>query len=160
MNKVICRYIKDNYEKAIAMYIRKKVFVEEQKLFSDTDEDQFDDRAIHLVAEFEGKIVGTVRLYSETEDVWVGGRLAVLPEYRGRAGACLVERAVQEAVMQGAKLFKANVQKQNENFFQRLGWETVEKDIQICGIEHVRMHGPLNNVLIEHPVCQEGPYFN
>ena len=152
MNKVICRYIKDNYEKALAMHIRKKVFVEEQKLFIDTDEDQFDGRAIHLVAELDGAIVGTVRLYSENEEVWVGGRLAVLPEYRGSVGARLVERAVQEAVMQGARLFKANVQKQNENFFRRLGWETVEKNISLCGIEHVRMLGPVTNARREPSV--------
>ncbi len=153
MNKLICRYIKDNYEKALALHIRKRVFVDEQKLFPETDEDQFDTSAIHLVAEFDGAIVGTVRLYSEAEGVWVGGRLAVLPEYRGRVGARLVERAVQEAVMQGARLFKANVQKQNENFFQRLGWETVERNVSICGMEHVRMLGPVNKTS-EGPAVQ------
>ncbi len=144
MNKIICRYIKDSYEKAIAMNIRKKVFVDEQELFAVSDEDPFDEKAIHLVAELDGTIVGTVRLYNESGDTWVGGRLAVLIEFRGRVGARLVERAVQEAVMQGAKLFKADVQIQNENFFKRLGWETVEKNIFICGVEHVRMTGPLN----------------
>lgn len=143
MNQIICRYVIDDYERARAMSIRRQVFVEEQRLFAGTDEDINDKSAIHLVAESGGKIVGTVRLYKESGDVWVGGRLAVLPSYRGQVGASLVKRAVQEAEMQGARVFKAHVQKQNERFFKRLGWETVERDINICGRDHVKMLGPV-----------------
>ena len=135
MYQVICRPIANNTERDQAMSIRRQIFVEEQKLFDETDEDQFDNKAIHLVAEIDGRIVGTVRLYHEKDDIWVGGRLAVLSKYRGRAGRQLVKRAVVEAENQGARIFKATVQKQNERFFQRLGWKTVGEKQLVWGKE-------------------------
>ncbi len=143
MKQINCRPIADDQERAEAMSIRRQVFVTEQGMFDETDEDQYDSRAIHLIAEVEGSIVGTVRLYREKDDVWVGGRLAVLPEFRGRVGAGLVRRAVIEADRHGAKKFKACVQAQNESFFQKLEWETVGEKILIWDIEHVRMLGPI-----------------
>ncbi len=145
MQEITCRPVANDREKELALSIRKQVFVKEQKLFNDTDEDQFDDNAIHLVAEMDGEIVGTVRLYNEKEDIWIGGRLAVLTQHRGRVGSRLVKRAVIEAEQQGARLFKAQVQSQNERFFQRLGWKTVGEKQIICGYEHMDMIGPLKN---------------
>ncbi len=143
MKHIICRPIADEQERAEAMSIRRQVFVNEQGMFDETDEDQYDSKAIHLIAEVDGSIVGTVRLYREKDDVWVGGRLAVLPEFRGRVGASLVRRAVVEADKHRAKKFKACVQAQNERFFQKLGWETVGEKILIWDKEHVRMLGPI-----------------
>lgn len=141
--RVVCRPAADAGEIQQALAIRRQVFVAEQGLFRDSDEDQHDQEAIHLVAEIEGRIVGTVRLYCREKGTWVGGRLAVLPQYRGRVGSLLVKRAVVEAERQGAEVFLAQVQAQNEQFFHRLGWRTAgEKEI-IFGREHVPMVSPL-----------------
>lgn len=143
MRKVICREVANSIEKERAMAIRRQVFVEEQSLFEGTDEDQHDQWAIHLIAEAEGVIVGTVRLYCRGRGVWVGGRLAVLPQYRGRVGSYLVRRAVSEAENRKAEVFIAQVQVQNESFFHRLGWRTVGKRQLIHSCEHILMEAPL-----------------
>jgi len=146
MGQLICRLVANASEKEQAMFIRRLVFVEEQGLFPESDQDQHDQEAIHLVAEINGQIVGTVRLYEQGEGVWIGGRLAVLPQYRGRVGSLLVRRAVLEAEKQGAKVFLAQVQTQNERFFHRLGWRTVGERKVIFGREHVLMEAPLKEI--------------
>lgn len=146
MGNVICREVANLIEKEQAMAIRRQVFVEEQGLFSETDEDEHDHWATHLVAEVEGMIVGTVRLYHKGSGVWVGGRLAVLPQYRGRVGSNLVRMAVSEAEKREAEVFMAQVQVQNEQLFHRFGWRTVGKKQVIHGCEHVLMEATLKLV--------------
>jgi len=141
--QIICRTAANDLEKEQAMTIRRKVFVEEQGLFPDSDQDEHDQEAVHLVADVGGKIVGTVRLYCQEKNVWVGGRLAVLPPYRGRIGAKLVEKAVQEAEKRGAEKFIAYVQVKNERFFHRLGWRTTGGPQVIYGQEHILMEAPM-----------------
>ena len=53
-------------------------------MFQDTDEDEHDDDAIHILAWVNGEIAGCVRCYRNRGDVWYGGRLAVLPKFRTR----------------------------------------------------------------------------
>ena len=138
-----CREIAGAEDLAHALAIRRRVFVEEQNLFVWSDWDEHDLEAIHLVAEVAGRIVGTVRLYAEEGDVWVGGRLAVLPEYREGVGSALVRRAVAEAEERQARAFIAWVQEQNRGFFVRLGWRAIGETVLKYGREHVFMEAPL-----------------
>lgn len=124
--------------------VRREVFCREQGLFSESDRDRWDERAIHLVAETAaGEIAGTVRLYEKTPGIWYGGRLAVREGSRGGTGFRLVRRAVTEAALQGAREFLAEVQERNEKFFHRLGWTTVGPGREVAGVAHVLMRAPL-----------------
>ncbi len=131
-------------ELGAAFAIRREVFCDEQRLFADSDRDEHDSSAVHLVAVRDGVVVGTVRLYERDPGVWVGGRLAVRSEDRGAAGFELVRRAVHEATVRGARVFLAVVQVRNERFFQRLGWVTVGPAEGVGGVPHVLMKAPLS----------------
>lgn len=126
-----------------ALAIRREVFCREQGLFDGSDEDVYDERAVHLIAFADGAVVGTVRLFEREPGVWMGGRLAVLSGHRGGTGFRLVQRAVEEARRQGAAVFLASVQSPNERFFQRLGWHTVGPGEELRGMPHVIMEAPL-----------------
>ena len=123
MSKIICRQVLNDEERAACFSIRKQVFVDEQKLFYDSDHDVHDNNAIHIAAIINGNIVGTVRIYREENDVWVGGRSAVEKRYRGKAGKFLVLKAVEIVKKSNAKVFKAIIQSNNVPFFKNLKWE-------------------------------------
>ncbi len=135
-----CRPIDSKEEKEKAMALRRQVFVEEQGLFADTDEDEYDRRALHLVARCNNRLIGTVRLYHLEEGIWMGGRLAVSPDYRHNGIApLLVKKAVELAHKNGASKFMAWVQDQHKQFFLHLGWWYTGNKKLIAGKEHLLM---------------------
>lgn len=121
--------------------IRRDVFVDEQGILT-SDRDEKDKAAIHLVACINGKVIGTVRVYPGGNGSWVGGRLAVKKEYRGKAGKYLVNEACRVVKRRGCIRFVAHVQPTLEEYFKSLGW----RSIKMCSYldkEHVFMEADL-----------------
>lgn len=128
--------------------LRHEVFVREQKIFPDTDVDQYDRDAVHIVAVDKsiGKVVGVVRCYKKEEDTWFGGRLGAAPAYRnGQVGPNLVRLAVKTVRSNGCKRFLAYIQPQNVRFFERLGWKTVGEPAIYQGLPHQLMEADLDS---------------
>lgn len=124
--------------------VRRAVFVEEQGLFEGSDIDEHDKESIHIVAVDSeiGEVVGAVRCYPNGDEVWYGGRLAVLSRCRRWAGliGCRLVRQAEEAVRQrGCRRFLAYVQLQNVRFFQHLEWQTVSEPEVQHGVPHQLM---------------------
>lgn len=142
--QIHCRVVENDSELEKALNIRHQVFVKEQKLFLTTDKDQYDNISVNLIAEVDGDVIGTVRIYPKEEDVWVGGRLAVVPSKRGNAGSKLVRAAVLEAQKRGAKRFIASIQAQNIKLFKRLGWKVVGESFLLQNQSHYIMEANLN----------------
>jgi len=137
-------------EKELEQYfrLRRYVFVEEQKVFSETDIDDYDEGAVHIVAveTSTGKMVGAVRCYRKEGNTWVGGRLSAAPQYRnGRVGSGLVRFAVKTVKSKGCNEFLAYVQPQNVRFFERLGWKAVGEQLVYHGLPHQLMEADLDS---------------
>jgi putative N-acetyltransferase (TIGR04045 family) len=135
------------YREAAAL--RRKVFCEEQKIFSGNDRDAIDDIAIPIVAissfaVVPQEVVGTVRIYQKEPGTWWGSRLAVAAEYRkiSALGTSLIRLAVSSAHARGCKRFYAHVQAQNVPLFWRVGWNTIE-EIVLHGRPHHLMQADL-----------------
>jgi len=128
MDHVICHPVRTNVEQEKAFEIRREVFVQEQKLFSDSDRDENDAKSIHLVAELDHQVVGTVRLFPiNANGHWIGGRLAVRKGFRNTgAGELLVREAMKWVKRRGCIKFTAHIQVENVSFFSHLGWKTIE----------------------------------
>lgn len=125
--------------------IRRRVFVGEQKLFEESDKDEFDSSAIPLIGEVNNNIVGTVRIYPLSDTTWMGGRLAVLKEFRVYSvGRRLVKEAIKIVKEQGCTEFLAYIQPQNLRFFKKLGWNPVGKEVHINGCIHQVMQADLS----------------
>lgn len=141
--------------------LRQEVFVDEQGLFAstgagagaeaETDEADDDPRTLVLVAVTgDGQVVGGVRVAPARPggpDIgwWCGGRLAVRRDARlARAGVggALVRAACARAESLGALRFDATVQVSREQFFRRLGWESV-RPTTVAGRPHVAMRWPI-----------------
>jgi putative N-acetyltransferase (TIGR04045 family) len=138
-----CRLVSAPGDLAEHMAIRHRVFVEEQRLFRETDRDQRDqDRGtIHVLGLWKGQPAGAVRLYPlDDSGLWKGDRLAVLSEHRQhRLGDFLVRFAVRTAGECGGTRMTAYVQLPNVTFFEQLGWERVGDAIDYVGRPHQRM---------------------
>jgi putative N-acetyltransferase (TIGR04045 family) len=112
--------------------LRRAVFVDRQRLFErdDIDDVDLDPRTVVLLARADdGEVLGGVRLGPVTPDVdlgwWHGGRLVARPGGPLGVGADLVKAACRHAAAVGVLRFEADVQIQNQRFFQRLGWQVV-----------------------------------
>ncbi|RMF92561.1 MAG: GNAT family N-acetyltransferase [Candidatus Schekmanbacteria bacterium] len=139
-------YVVDNEKEMNACFnIRKSVFVDELKMFEESDVDSFDEEAVHIAVSDESGIIGTVRVYKDKKGNWFGGRLAVRKGKRhGIAGRLLVKKAEDIALKNGAHTLFALVQKKNVNFFKKLKWEVKEGPFEYYGILHYLMKTKLD----------------
>ena len=124
--------------------VRHDVFVVEQGIFTDTDEDSRDSElsTTHLIGVINGRTVGAVRLYplDAGYEQWQGDRLAVLKEHRSsRLGFELVQEAVAQASANGGLVMHAHIQLPNVRFFEYLGWNLEGPEETYAGILHQPM---------------------
>jgi putative N-acetyltransferase (TIGR04045 family) len=147
--RVDCRVVGGEAERAIHMAIRRAVFVQEQGLFdaSDADDHDRDPATLHVLGFWAGKAAGAVRLYPLAESGrWKGDRLAVLPPFRKHGiGAPLVRFAVATASRHGGVVMVAQIQPANVAFFERLGWYRVGDPAPYVGRLHQQMAVDLQN---------------
>lgn len=148
---IIVKVADTPWEQKAYYTLRQQVFSKEQKILPVNEKDSQDFRAIPIVAVASSwgvndSVVGAVRIYTVGDNVWFGGRLCVSRAYRGfrEIGKALINEAVSRAKDIGCKQFLANVQIQNENYFQRLYWKTIEH-IEVEKRPHVRMEAILEH---------------
>jgi len=144
------KFATEAWERREAAALRRKVFCDEQKIFSGDDRDAIDAAAITIVAissfaVVPQEVVGTVRIHQAQPGTWWGSRLAVAAQYRGISalGTSLIRLAVSSAHARGCRRFLAHVQTQNAPLFRRLGWNTIE-EIEVHGRPHHFMQADLN----------------
>ncbi len=149
--------------------LRKKIFCDEQKIFTGSDRDKIDLQAIPIIAQCScggalDEIIGVVRIDEREQGIWYGSRLGVAELYRLLSGfnsdklfdqnipihpftlgvgAALIFKAVSTATALGCKEFYAHVQVQNVKLFERLHWKSLEI-VQLHGIDHAFMQADLN----------------
>jgi putative N-acetyltransferase (TIGR04045 family) len=140
---LLCRPVEGADELAAHLEVRRRVFVDAQRLFSVTDRDarDLDPATVHVVGLLGRVVVGAVRLYPLDDDgLWQGDRLAVLPVARvRRLGAQLVRFAVATAGERGGHTMVAQVQVPNVRFFLQLGWSVDGRPAPYHGVMHQPM---------------------
>jgi radical SAM protein (TIGR04043 family)/putative N-acetyltransferase (TIGR04045 family) len=121
--------------------VRQEVFVQEQGIFREKDQDDHDAESLPIIGidPESGRVVGVVRCYPLGNGDWVGGRLAVLPAFRRGLGSRLVRQAMAEVQSRGCHNFYAQIQEQNVKFFQRLGWSLTGESSVLSGVVHYGM---------------------
>lgn len=109
--------------------LRRTVFTEEQGFPVEIEVDDQDDKAIHLLARFEGRPIGTARLLT-IGDTGKIGRVCVLPVYRGAGlGTALISRSIAEFRNKpGITQVKLGAQVHALAFYERLGFAPVGEE--------------------------------
>ncbi|MFZ5950291.1 MAG: GNAT family N-acetyltransferase [Candidatus Rifleibacteriota bacterium] len=127
--------------------IRFAVFVDEQKVPSGIEKDEYDARSTHVLAFFDGKPVATGRVFLDPELNGVArlGRVAVLREFRGLgAGLAVCKSLISMAEKLKSHKILIHAQVSVEGLYRRLGFERIGEEFLEAGIRHVEMVLELN----------------
>lgn len=135
MHNVIRVRFDDTHNAAISA-IREAVFIKEQGVPPELEYDGLDDTAAHVLAFVGEQPVGTGRVLDDGHI----GRIAVLPEYRGKGvGARIVLSLTEAAAVAGLKRVYLGAQLHAVGFYQTLGFTPYGDEFMDAGIAHFHM---------------------
>jgi len=134
-----------------AYAVRFAVFCDEQKIDESIEIDEYDQSSIHVVIYDEEKPVATGRLVVLNDSFSIG-RVAVLPEYRGKHIGDLVMRLlIRASVDMGATEQHIHAQTSVRGFYEKLGFKAYGEEYEEAGISHINMVHTGDTV----PKCQK-----
>ncbi len=128
--------------------LRTRVFVEEQGVPPEVEQDAADATAVHAVArgldgELAGRVVATGRLL-ERDGRAVIGRMAVEASARGGGyGAAVLAELHRRACERGLTEVELHAQVGARGFYERAGYTVVGDEYVEAGIVHVTMRRAL-----------------
>jgi predicted GNAT family N-acyltransferase len=132
-----------------ALAIRRSVFVDEQGVPLEEEVDEHDlagAHAVHALAFEAGAAVGTGRYYALDRETVQIGRMAVLPEARGRgAGRAILDALVGEARSRGFRRACLLAQVHALAFYAEAGFEARGERVMDAWIEHQPMERKLSD---------------
>ncbi|MGD8589360.1 MAG: GNAT family N-acetyltransferase [Chromatiales bacterium] len=124
-------------DRELLRQVRKKVFIQEQRVPAALEWDGTDDHALHLLALDEaGRPIGTARLLPSGQI----GRMAVLKPWRRRGvGSALLQHLLTEAAKGEWPDLFLNAQLNALAFYTRHGFHPQGEVFEEAGIPHRRM---------------------
>lgn len=137
MNGIVTSIVSWSDKQAELTSVRRAVFVEEQNVPESIELDDGDPDCSHVLALDEsGNPIGTARMDGSGKI----GRMAVLPEYRGRGvGARMLEAIMEHGRSSGITDFHLSAQVSAVGFYRKMGFETYGEQFQEAGITHINM---------------------
>jgi len=122
-------------DRARLEFVRRQVFIIEQKIPESEEWDDADENSSHVLAFSEKRdAVGTGRL----EPTGKIARLAVLGQYRGQGvGSAMLIRLVEEARQRGFDQVYLHAQTHALSFYKKFGFVSDEEIFSEGGIPHV-----------------------
>ena len=130
----------DRLERCLA--VRRRVFVEEQGVAPEEEEDGRDAACLHWLAWWGDEPVGTARLRA-LPDGWKAERVAVLPPHRQHGIGLALMRALEaEAWRRGAARLLLHAQSAVISFYERQGYRAEGPVFDEAGIPHRKMSKP------------------
>lgn len=131
--------VRSEKEQESALNIRIEVFVREQDIPEEMEFEDEDADALHVLAYDGNRPIGTGRLLLSDRGGEIG-RIAVLPDYRRHGiGAAIVRRLEEEGRSRGAERFELTPHRHLEDFYARLGYESVGDAGDVAGHPLIRM---------------------
>ena len=136
-----------------ALPIRLEVFVKEQSIPLEMEEDRFDSLAIHAILTLQDQVIGTARLFQEDfqSSEFMIGRLCVLKNFRQQGyGRALMNCLLDQAQKLGAKSCMIHAQSKAKNFYASMDFSVCSPPFMEAGIEHVLMRRIFNSDAIKN----------
>lgn len=125
--------------------LRTRVFVGEQGVPPEIEQDSADATAVHAVSrDGDGAVVATGRLLFGDSGRASIGRMATDGAARGRGhGAAVLAELHRQAVLRGVTQIELHAQASARGFYERAGYTAVGEKFQEAGIAHITMRRPL-----------------
>lgn len=131
-------HTKDQFEQVLN--IRKKVFIEEQKVPEEIERDLYDDTSSHVIVYYNSNPVATGRLLVSNDEYLIG-RIAVLRDMRGKSlGDLVVKMLINKAFNMGAQRVYVHSQVEASGFYKKIGFKEYGQVYYEAGIEHINMY--------------------
>lgn len=135
---LVIKFVENQDEFDQVVDIRKKVFVEEQKVPLDLEIDGLDSEALHVVAYLDDESVGCARIrtnkYAKLE------RIAVIKKHRGKGfGRQITDFLINYCKQRGFDEICLHSQTYVSGFYKKHGFEVRGSNFYEAGIEHVEM---------------------
>ncbi|MGP4072124.1 GNAT family N-acetyltransferase [Piscibacillus sp. B03] len=122
-----------------AYHVRSEVFINEQNVPPEIEVDEHESDAIHFVGYLEEEPIAASRLRT-VDDYCKLERICVLKEYRGKHyGIQMIQEMEKYLADHQINKAKLNAQTHAEQFYKRLGYETISDEFMDAGIPHVTM---------------------
>ena len=135
-----CFPVSNDEEMQACIAVRQTVFIEEQQVPAEREQDGLDEKSFHFGIYADGRVIGTcrVRLAGSAAKI---ERVAVLKEFRNKGiGGFLMRYILQELGRDTAiQLFKLSSQAQAIPFYERLGFVKRGAEYMDAGIPHYDM---------------------
>ena len=127
---------KNQAEIFAVIYIRKKVFMNEQNVSVDEELDGRDFIADHYLIKDNDNYIATCRIYYKDNEATIG-RVAVLKNYRNKGVASIMMReAINVIKLNGAKTIHIGAQVGALTFYEKFGFK-ISGDLYLdANIEH------------------------
>ena len=119
--------------------IRHTVFCQEQQIDQTLEQDGLDESAVHLLVSYKGTPAATGRLLVTTDEFLLG-RIAVLPDFRGKQlGDLVVRLLIRMAYTMGGERQVVHSQLPVQSFYEKLGFAPIGEVYQESGVPHITM---------------------
>ncbi|HET8942363.1 MAG TPA: GNAT family N-acetyltransferase [Rudaea sp.] len=121
--------------------VRERVFVDEQRVPREDEEDEFDAGARHVLArDMAGNPIGTGRITL----AHMIGRMAVLKDWRGRrVGTAMLNTLIEQARALAYTDVQMHAQTHAVPFYERFGFVREGDEFEECAIRHFLMRMPV-----------------
>lgn len=129
--------VSNSSDKTHVLYIRMKVFCEEQHIAIDEEITPDENDWHYLLLKYEGKPIGTIR-YQKSNGVYTLGRLAILKEYRNNGYARELIRWLEQFLFKKEKPLRLALggQQYLKDFYLSLGYKIVGEQYLDANIMH------------------------
>ncbi|MBP1915640.1 putative GNAT family N-acyltransferase [Lederbergia galactosidilyticus] len=127
-----------------AFYVRKKVFVEEQKVPLELEIDEFENESAHFILYNHDKPIGAGR-FRMVEDFGKIERICILSSSRALGAGKKVMEAIEDFARKKAiQQLKLHAQITAIPFYEKLGYMVCSEEFMDAGIPHKTMTKQLN----------------
>ena len=138
MNKLEIKTVESQQEYKKIINIRKKVFIEEQKVPLDIEIDEYELEATHFIVYLNKEPIGCARIrfnnFAKLE------RIAILKKHRSRGfGTKLTEYLIDYCHKKNISDIRLNSQLYVADFYEKIGFKKVGEVFFEAGIKHVEM---------------------
>ncbi|UPT66666.1 MAG: GNAT family N-acetyltransferase [Sphingobacteriales bacterium JAD_PAG50586_3] len=121
-----------------ACQIRRKVFVDEQKVSAEEEFDEFEENSRHYLVYSDGQPAGTAR-WRYTDNGIKLERFAMLKEYRNKKVGSIILKRILSDVEGLSDYIYLHAQVPAVNFYAREGFEKTGPMFSECDIDHYKM---------------------
>ena len=106
-----------------------------------TEKDKYDDRAYHLVAVCNDRVIGSARLRELSEEVGSIAYVAVLPEFQNQGiGTQLIKELIETGRKKNLKRLRLMTRISALGFYKRLGFSETGEPFVYLDIPHIFMY--------------------